>query len=69
MIPLRRAHGWGRFGMMIGLYILIGLIVFNICVIMYAVLRGSRAADERMEALKEEHDGEHAEENAANSGD
>ena len=55
--------------MMIGLYILIGLIVFNICVIMYAVLRGSSAADERMEALKEEQDGEHAEENAANSGD
>ena len=55
--------------MMIWLYILIGLIAFNICVIMYAVLRGSRAADERMEALKEEHDGEHAEENAANSGD
>ena len=55
--------------MMIGLYILIGLIVFKICVIMYAVLRGSRAADERMETLMEEHDGEHAEENAANSVD
>ncbi len=55
--------------MMIGLYILIWLIVFKICAIMYAALRGSRAADERTEALKEEHDGEHAEENAANPGD
>lgn len=55
--------------MMIGLYILIGLIVFKICAIMYAALRVSRAADEQTEALKEEHDGEHAEENAANSGD
>ena len=55
--------------MMIGLYILLRLIVFKICAIMYAALRVSHAADELTEALKEEHDGEHAEENAANSGD
>ena len=41
-IPLRCAHGMGIFGMIV-LYVLIGLIVFMICAIMFAELRVSRA--------------------------
>ena len=59
-IPLRCAHGMGIFGMIV-LYVLIGLIVFMICAIMFAALRVSRAADEPEKALKEEAMEEHDE--------
>lgn len=47
--------------MKIGLYVLIGLIVFMICAIMFAALRVSRAADEPGKELKEEAMEEHDE--------
>lgn len=53
--------------MMIGLYILIGLLVFKVWMMVFAALRGFSAADEHARTLKEENDGEH-EQDAGDSG-
>ena len=45
--------------MMIGLYILIGLVVFEVWFVVFAALSGFSAADEHARKLEEEYDGEH----------
>ena len=52
---------------MIGLYILIGLLVFMVWMLVFAALMGFSAADEHARKLEEEYDGEH-EQDAGDSG-